>query len=70
MLSVQLVAGCSLLYIALLFMVAYYADKKQEQGQSIISNPHIYSLSIAVYATTWTYYGSVGRPPRREWVSC
>lgn len=61
MLSVQLVAGCSLLYIALLFMVAYYADKKQERGESIISNPHIYSLSIAVYATTWTYYGSVGK---------
>src|SRR6266568_1153555 len=61
MLSVQLVAGCSLLYIALLFMVAYYADRKQEQGASIISNPYIYSLSIAVYATTWTYYGSVGK---------
>jgi sigma-B regulation protein RsbU (phosphoserine phosphatase) len=61
MLSIQLVAGISLLYIALLFMVAYYADKKQEQGHSIISNPHIYSLSIAVYATSWTFYGSVGR---------
>ena len=61
MLSVQLVAGCSLIYIALLFVVAFYADRKQEQGQSIISNPHIYSLSIAVYATTWTYYGSVGK---------
>ena len=61
MLSIQLVAGCSLIYIALLFIVAYYADRKQEQGQSIISNPHIYSLSIAVYATTWTYYGSVGK---------
>ncbi|MCM2356822.1 MAG: SpoIIE family protein phosphatase [Geobacteraceae bacterium] len=61
MLSVQLVAACSLFYIALLFMVAYFADKKQEQGQSIISNPHIYSLSIAVYATAWTFYGSVGK---------
>ena len=61
MLGVPLVAGCALLYIALLFMVAYYADRKQELGESIISNPHIYSLSIAVYATTWTYYGSVGK---------
>lgn len=61
MLSLQLVAGVSLLYIALLFMVAYYADRKQEMGQSIISNPYIYSLSIAVYATSWTFYGSVGR---------
>lgn len=59
--SNALIAGVSLLYIALLFMVAYYADKKQEKGQSIISNPFIYSLSIAVYATSWTFYGSVGR---------
>jgi len=61
MLSIELVTGISLLYIALLFLVAYYADKKKEQGHSIISNPHIYSLSIAVYATSWTFYGSVGR---------
>ncbi|HBA71114.1 MAG TPA: stage II sporulation protein E, partial [Geobacter sp.] len=60
-LSIELVLGTSLLYILVLFMVAYYADKKQELGQSIISNPLIYSLSIGVYATTWTYYGSVGR---------
>jgi phosphoserine phosphatase RsbU/P len=33
----------------------------REQGRSIISNPHIYSLSMAVYFTTWTFYGSVGR---------
>src|SRR5690606_40495280 len=28
---------------------------------SIIANPYIYSLSLAVYATAWTFYGSVGR---------
>lgn len=61
MLSVDLVVGVSLLYIALLFMIAYYADRKQEAGKSIICNPHIYSLSIAVYATSWTFYGSVGK---------
>jgi len=60
-LSIELVLGTSLLYILALFMVAYYADKRQEQGQGIVSNPLIYSLSIGVYATTWTYYGSVGR---------
>jgi sigma-B regulation protein RsbU (phosphoserine phosphatase) len=61
MLSIELVAGVSLLYIALLFMVAYYADTKREEGRSIISNPNVYSLSIAVYATSWTFYGSVGK---------
>ncbi|HTP64116.1 MAG TPA: stage II sporulation protein E, partial [Geobacteraceae bacterium] len=61
MLGMELVAGVSLIYMAFLFMVAYYADQKQEEGRSIISNPFIYSLSIAVYATSWTFYGSVGR---------
>jgi sigma-B regulation protein RsbU (phosphoserine phosphatase) len=61
MLSIELVIGVSLLYIFFLFLIAYYADKMQEKGKSIISNPYIYSLSIAVYATTWTYYGSVGK---------
>jgi sigma-B regulation protein RsbU (phosphoserine phosphatase) len=60
MLNVGLVTGISLLYIAILFSVAYYADKKQEMGQSIICNPIIYSLSIAVYATSWNFYGVVG----------
>jgi phosphoserine phosphatase RsbU/P len=61
MLGVDLVWGTALLYIALLFLVAYYADRRQKAGRSITANPLVYSLSIAVYATTWTYYGSVGR---------
>ncbi|MBI1919551.1 MAG: SpoIIE family protein phosphatase [Geobacter sp.] len=61
MLSAELVIGVSLAYILFLFAIAYYADWKQEKGESIISNPHVYSLSIAVYATTWTFYGSVGK---------
>jgi len=56
-----IVATISLLYIGLLFAIAYYADKKREAGKSLISNPHIYALSIAVYCTSWTFYGSVGR---------
>ena len=48
-------------YIGLLFAIAYYADKRAGAGRSIIANPVIYSLSLAVYATAWTFYGSVGR---------
>ncbi len=48
-------------YIGLLFAIAYYADKRAEAGRSVIANPVIYSLSLAVYATAWTFYGSVGR---------
>jgi Na+/proline symporter/nitrogen-specific signal transduction histidine kinase len=47
-------------YIGLLFAIAYYADKRAAAGRSIIT-PIIYSLSLAVYATAWTFYGSVGR---------
>jgi Na+/proline symporter/serine phosphatase RsbU (regulator of sigma subunit) len=61
MINVQLVAAVSLFYFALLFLVAFYADKRREAGRSIISNPYIYSLSLAVYCTSWTFYGSVGR---------
>jgi Na+/proline symporter/signal transduction histidine kinase len=48
-------------YIGLLFAIAYYADRRKREGRSIIGSPVIYSLSLAVYATAWTFYGSVGR---------
>src|ERR1700704_582830 len=48
-------------YLGLLFGIAYYADKRADEGRSIIDNPTIYALSLAVYATAWTFYGSVGR---------
>ena len=48
-------------YLALLFAIAYYADQRADAGRSVINSPYIYSLSLAVYATAWTFYGSVGR---------
>jgi Na+/proline symporter/nitrogen-specific signal transduction histidine kinase len=48
-------------YIGLLFAIAWYADRRAKAGRSIIANPAVYSLSLAVYATAWTFYGSVGR---------
>jgi Na+/proline symporter/signal transduction histidine kinase len=48
-------------YLSLLFAIAYFGDKRADAGRSIISNPYIYTLSIAVYCTAWTFYGSVGR---------
>jgi Na+/proline symporter/nitrogen-specific signal transduction histidine kinase len=47
--------------MASLFAIAFYGDKRAELGRSIISNPYIYALSLAVYCTAWTFYGSVGR---------
>src|SRR6185295_4029961 len=48
-------------YIGLLFAIAFYADRRKREGRSVIASPVIYSLSLAVYATAWTFYGSVGR---------
>jgi PAS domain S-box-containing protein len=50
-----------LLYLSLLFVLAYYAEKREKSGRSIVSNPYVYTLSFAVYCTSWTFYGSVGR---------
>jgi Na+/proline symporter/nitrogen-specific signal transduction histidine kinase len=51
----------SFAYLGVLFAIAYYGDKRADAGRSIIANPTIYALSLAVYCTTWTFYGSVGR---------
>jgi len=51
----------SFAYLGLLFAIAYYADQRADRGRSVIASPYIYSLSLAVYATAWTFYGSVGR---------
>jgi Na+/proline symporter/nitrogen-specific signal transduction histidine kinase len=61
MLQEGVVLLVSFAYLALLFAIAYYGDKRADQGRSIIANPYIYTLSIAVYCTAWTFYGSVGR---------
>jgi Na+/proline symporter/signal transduction histidine kinase len=50
----------SLGYLSILFMVAYYAEWREKKGRSIVTNPYVYSLSLAVYCTSWTFYGSVG----------
>ncbi|KQT35862.1 sodium:proline symporter [Chryseobacterium sp. Leaf405] len=47
-----------LFYLALLFLVAHLAEKKK--SKLWINNPYIYALSLAVYCTAWTYYGSIG----------
>ena len=61
MLSVPLVVGASFAYLLLLFAVAAYGDARSRSGRSIIGNAWVYALSMAVYCTAWTYFGSVGR---------
>jgi len=61
MLQQWVILVVSFCYLGILFAIAYYGDKRADVGRSIISNPYIYTLSIAVYCTAWTFYGSVGR---------
>ncbi len=60
-----LVIGGALVYLCLLFGVAYYAEYRQRKNKSLINNPYVYALSLAVYCTAWTYYGSVGQASTR-----
>jgi Na+/proline symporter len=46
--------------MGMLFAIAYVGDRHADIGLSLVSNPYIYSLSLAVYCTAWTFYGSVG----------
>jgi Na+/proline symporter/signal transduction histidine kinase len=61
MLTAPVIVLASFAYVGLLFAIAYYGDKRADAGRSIIANPYIYALSLAVYCTSWTFYGSVGR---------
>ena len=51
----------SLAYLGALFGIAHLGDRRADQGRSIINSPYVYTLSIAVYCTAWTFYGSVER---------
>ena len=61
MLQGWVIVCASFAYIGFLFAIAWYADKRADQGRSLIATPYIYALSLGVYATAWTFYGSVGR---------
>ena len=46
------------LYLSILFYIAYWSEKRSHSKWT--NNPYIYSFSLAVYCTAWTYYGSIG----------
>ena len=60
MLSAGFVLFLSAAYLGLLFAVARFGDARADAGKSIIS-ANVYALSLAVYCTSWTFFGSVGR---------
>ena len=56
-----LLIGISILYISLLFYVAWRGDRSTRPYRNPRSRQLIYGLSLAVYFTSWTFYGAVGR---------
>ncbi len=61
MFSAAWVLGISFCYLLCLYGVAWWADRRAAAGRSVIGNAWVYALSMAVYCTAWTYFGSVGR---------
>ena len=55
-----LLSSIVLCNLSILFIIAYYAERREKRGRSLVTNPYVYSLSLAVYCTSWTFYGSVG----------
>ena len=64
-LSFNIVAGICLGYVTVLFAIAWFAERRASRGQfGFLRSPLVYTLSISVYCTAWTYYGAVGSAAR------
>ncbi len=59
--SAWIVLFSTLAYLGLLFAIAYLSERSGKKGKSWVKNPYVYALSMAIYCTAWTFYGSVGR---------
>ncbi len=66
MASLNVLALVCLCYVALLFFVAFLADRRAARGHSSawMRSPLIYTLSLSIYCTAWTFYGAVGYAAR------
>lgn len=65
MLSTNFVLVTALLYVVLLFVLAFFSDRQARRGRDrLLRSPLVYTLSISVYCTSWTFYGAVGSAAR------
>jgi Na+/proline symporter/signal transduction histidine kinase/ActR/RegA family two-component response regulator len=60
MLQGWVVIAVALVYIGLLFLIASYGDRERGLGREGRARLLIYPLSLAIYCTSWTFFGSVG----------
>ncbi|WP_332690309.1 sensor histidine kinase [Devosia sp.] len=65
MLSADFVIATAVGYVGLLFVLAYFGDRRaRTHKKSFLHSPAVYTLSISVYCTSWTFYGAVGNAAR------
>lgn len=65
MLSVDVLLAVCLGYVALLFTIAFVVDRQTRKGSfRWLQSPVVYTLSISIYCTSWTFYGAVGSAAR------
>jgi len=57
---IEYIALIGLVYIFVLFLIAYFGDKGISQANSQNNSNVVYALSLAVYCSSWTFYGAVG----------
>jgi len=65
MLSIGSVVVAAVLWLALLFATAVYAER--HSGVLARHWRHVYALSLAVHCTSWTFYGTVTQAARYGW---
>lgn len=59
----------SLFYMAILFSIAWWGDTKAKRSKARLNSrrPFVYSLALAVYCTSWSFYGTVGQATHSSW---
>ena len=57
----------SFIYAAILFAIAWLGDRYSVYTQRPWVRPTVYSLALAVYCSSWTFYGAVGSAVRYGW---
>ncbi len=65
MLSGSIIFAAAFAYLLLLFAVASYGDRKARKAPAGTGRPLVYALSLAIYCTSWTYFGGVGLAAER-----
>ena len=65
MISFNLLVFVSIAYVVFLFLIAFAAERRAAQGRTAwLRSSAIYTLSLSIYCTAWTFYGAVGYAAR------